>query len=76
MLDVGCGYGIVTRAIAAVGFNVHGIDISEKAIEKEKALINGPNATFEVVSAEQLATTGAHFDAIKCSEVLEHFKRA
>src|SRR5687768_9473176 len=34
VLDVGCGNGIISRGIGAEGFNVYGIDVSEKAIEK------------------------------------------
>lgn len=72
VLDVGCGNGVISRALGAKGFNVRGIDVSEKAIDKAKALNNNPNVHFEAVSAEKLVADGSRYHAIICSEVLEH----
>jgi 2-polyprenyl-3-methyl-5-hydroxy-6-metoxy-1,4-benzoquinol methylase len=72
VLDVGCGNGIISRSLGGQGFSVRGIDVSEKAIEKAKALNKLPNVRFEVVSAEQLVADGHKYHAIICSEVLEH----
>ena len=72
VLDVGCGNGIISRGVGREGFNVYGIDVSEKAIEKARALTQLPNVTFDVISAEQLAATGKKYEAVICSEVLEH----
>lgn len=72
VLDVGCGNGVISRSLGAEGFNVRGIDISEKTIEKAKSLNKYPNVKFEVVSAEQLVADGHRYHAVICSEVLEH----
>jgi len=72
VLDVGCGNGIISRAIGKEGYRVHGIDISEKAIEKAKTLTTLENVTFDNISAEQLVADGYRYDAVICSEVLEH----
>jgi 2-polyprenyl-3-methyl-5-hydroxy-6-metoxy-1,4-benzoquinol methylase len=72
VLDVGCGNGIISRGLGAAGFNVYGIDISKKAIEKARALTDLPNVQFDVVSAEQLVSDGKRYHAVICSEVLEH----
>lgn len=72
VLDVGCGNGIISRGIGSKGFRVQGIDISEKAIAKARALNTFPNVTFEVISAEQLVADGKKYQAVICSEVLEH----
>jgi 2-polyprenyl-3-methyl-5-hydroxy-6-metoxy-1,4-benzoquinol methylase len=72
VLDVGCGNGIISRGIGKEGFNVFGIDISDKAIEKARSLTTLPNVRFEQVSAEQLVADGKKYDAVICSEVLEH----
>jgi 2-polyprenyl-3-methyl-5-hydroxy-6-metoxy-1,4-benzoquinol methylase len=72
VLDVGCGNGIISRGIGSKGFNVLGIDVSEKAIEKARALNTLPNVNFEVISAEQLVSDGKKYQAVICSEVLEH----
>ncbi len=72
VLDVGCGNGIITRSMGRAGFKVNGIDVSAKAIEKAKSSNDLPNVNFEVVSAEELAISLSKYDAILCSEVLEH----
>jgi SAM-dependent methyltransferase len=63
VLDVGCGNGIISLQLGQDGFNIKGIDVSEKAIEKAKATNPFPNVKFEVA------------DAIICSEVLEHLNQ-
>jgi 2-polyprenyl-3-methyl-5-hydroxy-6-metoxy-1,4-benzoquinol methylase len=72
VLDVGCGNGVISRSLGERGFNVRGIDISEKTIEKARALNTLPNVRFEVVSAEKLVAEGKRYHAVICSEVLEH----
>lgn len=72
VLDVGCGNGIISRSLGQHGFHVKGIDISEKAIEKARSLNTLPNVNFEVISAEQLVADGHRYQAVICSEVLEH----
>lgn len=72
VLDVGCGNGIISRGAGREGFNVYGIDVSEKAIEKAQALNKYSNVQFMKKSAEELIAEGAKYDAIICSEVLEH----
>jgi len=72
VLDVGCGNGIISRGIGSKGFKVLGIDVSEKAIEKARELNKLPNVKFEVISAEQLVSDGKKYQAVICSEVLEH----
>ncbi len=36
VLDVGCGNGVISRSLGEAGYNVYGIDVSEKAISKAK----------------------------------------
>ena len=72
VLDIGCGNGIISRSLGAAGFNVLGVDVSEKAIEKAQSLNKLSNVRFEVKSAEQLVVDGQQYEAIICSEVLEH----
>jgi 2-polyprenyl-3-methyl-5-hydroxy-6-metoxy-1,4-benzoquinol methylase len=72
VLDVGCGNGVISRHLGKLGFNVLGIDVSEATIEKARSLNTLPNVWFDVISAEKLVAQGDTFDAIICSEVLEH----
>lgn len=72
VLDVGCGNGVITRFMGEHGFDVLGIDVSEKTIAKARSLNKFPNVKFEVKSAEELVADGTMYDAVICSEVLEH----
>ncbi len=72
VLDVGCGNGVISRSLGSYGFNVYGIDVSEKAIARAKELNQYSNVNFDVVSAERLIAEGKKYNAIICSEVLEH----
>ena len=53
LLDVGCGSGYFSRAMAERGATVTGIDLSPKMIAHAKRL--GGGATYEVLSASDLA---------------------
>ncbi len=75
VLDVGCGNGVISRSLGEAGYNVYGIDVSEKAITKAIQLNKFPNVNFDVISAEQLIAEGKKYDAIICSEVLEHLNK-
>lgn len=72
ILDVGCGNGVISRHLGKLGFNVLGIDVSEKTIETARSLTTLPNVKFMTKSAEELVASGERYDAVICSEVLEH----
>ncbi len=72
VLDVGCGNGLISMSMGKAGYNVYGIDISEKSIEKAKANNTLSNVKFDTVSAEEFSANTAQYDAVVCSEVLEH----
>jgi 2-polyprenyl-3-methyl-5-hydroxy-6-metoxy-1,4-benzoquinol methylase len=72
ILDVGCGNGVISRHLGRLGFNVLGIDVSEKTIEMARAIEPMPNVRFMKKSAEELVASGEKYDAVICSEVLEH----
>jgi 2-polyprenyl-3-methyl-5-hydroxy-6-metoxy-1,4-benzoquinol methylase len=76
ILDIGCGNGIISRNLALNGYNVSGIDVSTTTIENAKKLSAGiSNVSFMVKSAEELLADGTKYDAIICSEVLEHLHK-
>jgi 2-polyprenyl-6-hydroxyphenyl methylase/3-demethylubiquinone-9 3-methyltransferase len=74
-LDVGCGGGILTEAMAQRGASVTGIDLGEKAlrIAQVHMLESGVQVRYEAASAEAFAEAhpGA-FDVVTCMELLEH----
>lgn len=72
VLDIGCGNGHISIYIGGLGYEVEGIDISEKAIEKAKLNNKYSNVSFAVQDAEKLVAQNKKYDAIICSEVLEH----
>ena len=75
VVDVGCGGGILTESMAALGADVTGIDLSEKAISVAKLhlLESGHKVTYDKISAEEFAALHAgEFDVVTCMEMLEH----
>ena len=75
ILDVGCGGGILTEAMAAKGGDVSGIDLSEKALKVAELhlLESRLPVRYEAISAEALAgREPGSFDVVTCMELLEH----
>jgi len=75
VLDVGCGGGILTEALARSGAQATGIDLSRESIEAAKvhARQQGLNIDYRYENIEDTASKHAgEFDAITCMEMLEH----
>lgn len=72
VLDVGCGNGVISRHLGQFGYEVLGIDISEKTIAVANQRNTYSNVRFAAISAEELTAQGETYDAVICSEVLEH----
>ncbi len=75
ILDVGCGNGVISQNLGKLGYRVKGIDVSDNAIQKAIEDNPFPNVTFEVISAEKNTYPENTYDAIICSEVLEHLEQ-
>ena len=75
IVDVGCGGGILTEALARQGADAMGIDLSEELIDVADlhGLESGIKVNYEKISAEDLANQQAEmFDHVTCMEMLEH----
>jgi len=75
LIDVGCGGGILTEAMARRGARVTGIDMGEAALRVARVhrLESGVEAEYRQVTAERMAEShGEGFDVVCCLEMLEH----
>lgn len=75
VLDIGCGGGILSESMAALGAEVTGIDLSEKALSVARLhlLESGHKVDYKLVSAEDFADAQPEsFDIVTCMEMLEH----
>jgi len=72
VLDVGCGNGVISRNLGRYGYNVFGIDVSEKAIFKAKELNESPGVNLNVIGTERLVRDGNKYIAVISRYVLEH----
>jgi 2-polyprenyl-6-hydroxyphenyl methylase / 3-demethylubiquinone-9 3-methyltransferase len=75
ILDVGCGGGILSEALAKAGAQVTGLDLSEASIHvaKQHAQSEGLQIDYRYESVHDLAEKQAGtFDAVVCMEMLEH----
>jgi len=79
IVDVGCGGGILSEALAREGAEVLGIDLSAELLDIAElhALEQGVDKVrYERISAEELAEREPEsFDLVTCMEMLEHVPR-
>ena len=75
VVDVGCGGGILTEAMAQRGAMATGIDLADKSLKVAQLhlLESGLEVTYEKTSTEDFAASNAgQFDVVTCMEMLEH----
>lgn len=75
VLDVGCGGGLLSEALATRGAEVNGIDLTEAAIDvaRQHAGTQALNITYRCVATEDFAAEQPEaFDVVCCLEMLEH----
>ena len=75
VLDVGCGGGILSEAMASLGAVVTGIDMGEAALGVARLHMRASRLTinYQQATAEQFAAGyAARFDVVTCLELLEH----
>jgi 2-polyprenyl-6-hydroxyphenyl methylase / 3-demethylubiquinone-9 3-methyltransferase len=75
VLDVGCGGGILSEAMARGGAHVLGIDLSQAVLDVAElhALEAKLAVEYQAIGAEELAAASPRsFDLVTCMEMLEH----
>lgn len=72
LLNVGCGKGAFNHALSKRFSKTVGVDINPTDIEIARTL--SKTGFFKVMDAGKLQFKQAEFDAVVCSEVLEHVK--
>ena len=74
LLEIGCGAGILCEPLARLGAAIVGIDPAPGNIEiaRRHAKSSGLVIDYRATTAENLAATGAQFDAVLAMEVVEH----
>ena len=75
VLDVACGGGILSEAMAALGAVITGIDASPAplAVAKMHLKESGLEVDYQLATAENFATEHfERFDVVTCLELLEH----
>jgi 2-polyprenyl-3-methyl-5-hydroxy-6-metoxy-1,4-benzoquinol methylase len=71
ILDVGCGYGGIGKLInAKYKAEIHGIDISQIAVDKARIYYDSVMAGN--IETDEFDYQAAYFDIIICSDILEH----
>jgi 2-polyprenyl-6-hydroxyphenyl methylase / 3-demethylubiquinone-9 3-methyltransferase len=75
VIDVGCGGGILSEAMARSGARVLGIDLSQAVLDVAElhALEAKLAVEYKAIAAEELAAASpGSFDLVTCMEMLEH----
>jgi 2-polyprenyl-3-methyl-5-hydroxy-6-metoxy-1,4-benzoquinol methylase len=71
VLDVGCGEGHLTAALADAGCDALGVDVSQRALERARS--SYPRLDLRVIPERgSWALPDAHFDLVWAGEVIEH----
>lgn len=74
VLDIACGMGYGSAALAAVADHVTGLDISPEAVEAARAAYPAENLTFLAAPAQSIPLPDASFDLIVAFECIEHLE--
>jgi SAM-dependent methyltransferase len=73
ILDAGCGTGQVSLRLAAIGYQVVGIDVSAAMVSRAQAKVRpGWRANYIVGDARDIRADDSHFDAVVVSKLLQH----
>jgi 2-polyprenyl-6-hydroxyphenyl methylase / 3-demethylubiquinone-9 3-methyltransferase len=75
VIDIGCGGGILSESMAAMGANVTGIDMAPTPLQVAKLHLKetGQQVDYQQITPEDMADKHAgEYDIVTCMEMLEH----
>jgi 2-polyprenyl-6-hydroxyphenyl methylase/3-demethylubiquinone-9 3-methyltransferase len=75
VIDIGCGGGILSEAMARRGAEVTGIDMGDALLKVARlhGLESGVKVDYQRITAEEMAITHPEaFDVVTCMEMIEH----
>jgi ubiquinone/menaquinone biosynthesis C-methylase UbiE len=72
-LDVACGGGFSTRALAGAGHHVLGTDLTPESVAAARAATDSPRTAWAAGSAEQLPVRTASMNVVGCRIAPHHF---
>src|ERR1051326_6699751 len=76
VMDLGCGQGLNTVILAALGANVISVDVSDKSLELtyRRAKANDVSSRVRLIrsDAAQIPLSDAEADAVLCAAILHH----
>jgi 2-polyprenyl-6-hydroxyphenyl methylase/3-demethylubiquinone-9 3-methyltransferase len=72
ILDIGCGGGFLSNAMAKAGHQVSGVDMSSESLEIAKKYDSTQSAHYQIADAYSLPFEDQSFDVVCAMDFLEH----
>jgi ubiquinone/menaquinone biosynthesis C-methylase UbiE len=70
VLDLGCGWGRMSRELVGMGCEVHGLDVAKWAIEKAREVV--PSGSFDLFDGKTIPHPDGCFNGVLTWTVLQH----